>query len=171
MNKMQELRIEKVTLNIGTGGPGENLNKAVKLLNKISKAKAVTTKAKKRIPTWGVRPGLEIGSKVTIRGKKAVELLKKLLKAKGNKLIPRNFDETGNFSFGITEYFDIPGVEYDSEIGMRGLEAAVTLERPGFRIKKRKIKKSNIGNKHKITKDDAIKFIEEKFNVKVEEEE
>lgn len=171
MNKMQNIRIEKITLNIGTGSPGETLDKSLKLLKKISGAKSVTTKAKKRIPGWGLRPGLEIGCKVTLRGKKAVELLQRLLQAKGNILNPRNFDETGNFSFGIQEYFDIPKVEYDSEIGIRGLEVAISLERPGFRIKKRKIKRSKLGSKHLITKEDAIKFVENEFKVKVEEEE
>lgn len=171
MNRMKEIRIEKVTLNIGTGGPGEPLEKALKLLNKITNMKPVETKAKKRIPGWGIRPGLSIGAKVTIRGKKAEELLNKLLEAKGNKLSPRNFDNKGNLSFGIEEYLDIPSVEYDMSIGIIGLEVAITLTRPGYRIKLRSIEKRKISKKHQITKQDAIKFIETKFNIKVGEEE
>ena len=171
MNQMQEVRIEKVTLNIGTGGPGDNLEKAMKLLKTISGAKPVPTKSKKRIPTWGVRPGLQIGCKVTVRKKKAEELLKRLLVAKENTLPPSKVDKTGNISFGIPEYLDIPGVEYDISIGIIGLEAAITLQKPGCRIKKRQTQKRKVPYKHQITKEEAIKFMEEKFNVKFEEEE
>lgn len=171
MNKMKEIKIEKVTLNLGTGGPGEPLEKAMKLLNKITNMKPVETKSKKRIPGWGIRPGLSIGAKVTLREKKAEELLKKLLEAKGNKLSPKNFDKNGNLSFGIEEYLDIPGIEYDMSIGIIGLEAAITLARPGYRIKLRPIKKRKISKKHKITKQDAIEFIKTKFNTKIGEEE
>ena len=56
-NPMRKIKIEKITLNIGTGMPGEKLEKALKLLQKISQSKPVSRKTKKRIPTWGVRPG------------------------------------------------------------------------------------------------------------------
>ena len=42
-NPMQKIRVEKITLNIGVGKPGDDLDKAVKLLEKISGAKAVQT--------------------------------------------------------------------------------------------------------------------------------
>ena len=167
-NRMRMIKIEKLTLNIGTGMPGEKLEKALKLLNKVSQSKPVSTVTKKRIPTWGVRPGLEIGAKVTLRGKKAEELLTRLLKAKGNVLPSSKFDRTGNFSFGVAEYIDIPGVEYDATIGITGLEIAVTLMRPGFRIRSRQRKRKSIPESHAITKEDAINFMKDKFKVKVE---
>ena len=52
----------------------------------MSGAKPVPTKTNKRIPTWEIRPGLQIGCKVTLRGKKAEELLKRLLEAKDKSL-------------------------------------------------------------------------------------
>jgi len=52
MNRMKEIKIEKITLNVGTGGPGENLDKALKLLKNITKAKPVPTTTKRRIPGW-----------------------------------------------------------------------------------------------------------------------
>ena len=107
---MEDIIVEKVTMNIGAGEAGDKLEKAVKLLEKISGAKPVKTKTMKRIPTWGLRPNLTIGVKVTSRGKKAEDLLKRLLQAKDNKLKLRSFDKEGNFSFGIEEYLLIPGV-------------------------------------------------------------
>ncbi|MCD4666378.1 50S ribosomal protein L5 [archaeon] len=165
-NKMKEISIEKVTLNIGVGESGDRLDKAVKLLNKITGAKPVKTKTMKRIPTWSIRPKLNIATKVTLRKKKAEEVLSKLLNAIENRIIRNKFDNNGNFSFGIKEYIDIPDVEYDVEIGIIGLEVAVTLERPGYSIKRR-IKKAHIGKKHKITKEEAMEFIKNKFNVKI----
>lgn len=167
-NTMQHIKMSKLTLNIGAGEPGDKLNKALRLLETISHAKPVKTKTKKRIPTWGIRPGLAIGAKVTLRGKKAEELLKTLLKALDSKLPATKFDACGNFSFGIKEYIDIPGIEYEPSIGILGLEAAVTLTRPGFRIAHR-LKKSKIGSRHRITQEQAIAFMKEKFNIIVEE--
>lgn len=168
---MKQIKVEKVTLNIGTGGPGDVLDKAQKLLNKLTNHKSVTTKSKKRIPTWNLRPGLEIGCKVTLRGKEAEELIIRLLAAKENRLKPTNFDSTGNVSFGISEYLDIPGIEYDPAIGIIGLEAAVTLMRPGFKIKLRKKERKKIPVKSKITKEEAIDFMKIKFKIEIGEEE
>ena len=171
MNPMTQIKVEKVTLNIGTGGPGDPLDKAQKLLQKLTNHKPVITTSQKRIPTWGVRPGLQIGCKVTVRGKEAEQLIKNLLVAKANKLKSTNFDSSGNVSFGLHEYLDIPGMEYDAGIGIMGLEAAVTLVRPGFRIKLRRLKRKKIPNKHKITKEEATEFMKTKFNVELGDEE
>ena len=169
MNPMKTIRIEKVTLNIGAGKEQARLDKGVKLLKNITGIAPVKTITNKRIPTWGLRPGLPIGCKITLRGKTAIELLKKLLEAKENALIPRQFDENGNLSFGIKEYIDIPGIKYDHEVGMMGLEVCVTLERPGFRIKRRKIMQRKVSVKHCISKEEAMEFIKKEFNVKVGE--
>ncbi|MEM4245406.1 MAG: 50S ribosomal protein L5 [Candidatus Nanoarchaeia archaeon] len=166
---MREIKIEKITLNIGTGEPGEKLEKALKLLKNISGEKPVKTVTRKRIPTWKIRPGLQIGCKVTLRGEKAQKMLKRLLQAKGNKLKKENFDDKGNFAFGIKEYLDIPEAKYDADIGIIGLEVAVTLQRPGYRIKRRMIKPKKIPKKHAITKQEAIEFIQKKYGIEVEQ--
>lgn len=171
MNKMREIRIEKLTLNMGAGEAGAKLEKYEKLLNAITGKKPIQIISNKRIPTWQVRPGLAIGTKVTIRGKAAEELLKRLLTAVDNNLKPKSFDNQGNISFGIPEYIDIPGMEYIVEIGIVGLEVAVTLERPGFRIKKRKLNKKKVPSKHRISAEDAKAFMKSNYSVKLGEEE
>ena len=167
MNKMKEIRIEKVTLNIGTGEAGNKLTKAMKLLDSISKSKSIATTTKKRIPTWGVRPGLTIGCKVTLR-RNTEDLIKRLLVAKENRLKKSNFGD-GTISFGISEYIDIPDVPYDVEIGIIGLDVSFTLQRAGYSIAKRSTKKRKIGRSHQITKEEAMNFMKEKFNVIIED--
>lgn len=168
MNKMEEIRIEKLTLNIGVGAPGEKLDKAIQLLTHISGSKPVETTTKKRIPNWSLRPKLKIACKVTLRKKKAYALLAKLLKSRGNNLKLSNFDETGNLSFGIPEYIDIPGLDYKPEIGMYGLDVAVTLSRPGFRIKERSRFRKKLPTKVKIRKEEAVDFIKKEFGVVIQ---
>lgn len=159
----KEIRIEKIVLNIGCGikVPVEN---ASVILEKISGRKAVITKTKKR-STFGVPKNKPIGCKVTIRGDD--EMLKRLLEAKDYKLSVKNFDINGNFSFGIREYIDIPGIDYDPKIGIIGLDVCVSLERQGYAVKRKRIAKK-VGKKHLITKDEAMNFVKEKFNVVIE---
>ncbi|MBI2581794.1 50S ribosomal protein L5 [Candidatus Woesearchaeota archaeon] len=157
---MKKIKITKITLNVGAGKNEEMLKKGVKLLQKISSCKPVETKTNKRIPGWGLRPGLSIGCKVTVR-QDCEKLLKRLLAAKENTLKNSSFDDQGNFSFGVPEYIDIQGLDYDPELKIMGLEVAVTLERPGFRVKKRRIKPTSIGSNHRINKQEAIAFVQQ----------
>ncbi len=166
-NVMRRLKIAKVTLNIGAGKSTEKLEKGLKLLKAITGIPPVKTFTNKRIPNWGLRPGLPIGCKLTIRKTASIELLKRLIHARDNKLSESQFDDEGNVAFGIPEYIDIQGVDYDPAIGIMGLEVCVTLERPGFRIKRRKLMKRKIPTKHRVTKQEAIDFMKEKFGIAV----
>ncbi len=170
-NIMRQPRIEKVTLNIGAGKDVQKLEKGVSLIRAITGIEPVKTVTQKRIPNWGLRPGLPIGCKLTLRKQPAIELLKRLLHAKEFKLKPSQFDEGGNVSFGIQEYIDIPGVAYDPKIGIMGLEVCVTLERPGYRIKRRRLRKKKIPRSHMVTREEAVDFMQKNFNVKVGEAE
>jgi large subunit ribosomal protein L5 len=171
MNPMRNVRIEKLTLNIGAGKDTQKLEKGVVLLKAITGIEPVKTVTMKRIPNWGLRPGLPIGCKLTLRKQTATDLLKRLLQAKHNKLRPSQFDETGNISFGIQEYIDIPGVAYDPKIGIIGLQVCVTLERPGYRIKHRRLRQKQVPRNHTVTRDEAIQFMQKNFNTQVGETE
>lgn len=166
-NVMRKIQLSKVTLNMGVGETGEELKKATQILQKISNKKPIQTKSKVKIPAWGIREGLPIGIKVTLRKDQAISFLKNALKAKENTLPKRSFDKNGNVGFGIKEYIDLPGAKYDPQLGIRGLDVLVTIERPGYRIKRRKIKPQKVGEYHRITKEEAIAFMQETFGVKV----
>ena len=81
-----------------------------------------------------------------------------------------NFDDAGNIAFGVQEYIDLKGIKYDPDIGIFGLTFNITLEKPGYHVKRRRLKPAKIPSKHKISKQDAIEFMKEKFGVEVEEE-
>ena len=138
-NKMKEIKIAKVTVNMGIGPEQNEMKTGQKIIEQITASKAIQTKCKVRQPKWGIRPGLPIGLKVTLRNEKAEAFLERALAAKGKVLTKKCFDHQGNFGFGIHEYIDLPGVKYDPTLGVRGFDVLVTLERPGYRIKRRKI--------------------------------
>jgi len=166
-NKMREIKIDCVTLHCSTSDKTK-LEKAEKLLRLISNSTTVKTLARKRIPTWKISPGMPIGCKVTLRKEKAIELLKNIF-AGIKELNERQFNP-GFLSFGIKEYLEIPTIPYQRDIGLMGFDVMITLKRAGWRVSKRKKAKSKIGNSHRITKEDTIKFFKENFNVKMEEQ-
>jgi len=168
VSKMREIRIGKIVANMGIGESREDMEKGVKILEQVTGAKVVKTKARVKQPKWNIRPGLEIGVKTTLRGEKAIEFLKNTLYAKENTLLKRNFDDKGNFGFGVKEHIEMPKVKYDPKLGIMGFDVLVSLERPGYRVKTRKKQKAKVGKKHVITKEEAIAFVTEKFEVSVE---
>ena len=170
-NPMRLIKVTKVTLNIGTGKDQVLLEKALKLMKQITGIPPVKTITQKRIAAWGLRPGLPIGCKITLRNKQALDILPRMLAAKEFKLGNDNFDDNGNISFGIKEYIDIKDAKYDPEIGIIGLQCSITLERSGFRIKRRKLLNKSIPNNHRISKKDSMEFMKKQFGVKYASEE
>jgi large subunit ribosomal protein L5 len=160
MNKMREIRIEKVTVNVGCAGDLDKIERAKKMLEWLTGQKPVITYSKKR-STFGIAKGKPVGVKVTLRRKKAEEFLKKVLESKKNTISASQIDN-GTFSIGVAEYIELPGVKYQHDIGSLGFDVSVTLERPGYRVKKRKVKKTKIGKKHIITREDVITWLKER---------
>ena len=76
----------------------------------------------------------------------------------------------GNVSFGLKEYIDIPGIRYDPAIGVIGLECTLTLKRPGYRVRDRKLRKGHISSHHRVGQQDATAFMQQTFNVVLDEE-
>lgn len=171
MNPMKQIRIEKVTFNVGAGKDQKVLEKGVKLIKNVSGIEPVKTKTMKRLQAWGLRPGLPIGVKITLRKEAAEKMIPRILYAKDEKLAESCFDDYGNISFGIPEYVDIKDAKYDPEIGMMGLQATITLKRPGYRIKDRRLRNKKVPSSHRVSKEEAIQFMKDTYKIKVGEEE
>lgn len=168
MNPMREIYVGKLTLNVGSGRDQNKREKARKLIEEITGQEPITATAKKRIAGWDIRPGLPVGALLTLRGDEATEILDRLLYAKDYELDPESFDDYGNISFGIPEYVDIQDLDYDTEIGMMGLEAAVTLRRPGYRVKHRQIRPKDLPDNHRIDQEEAMTYFKDSFDVTIE---
>jgi large subunit ribosomal protein L5 len=166
-NIMRHPSIDKVTINMCTGEGGRKLANAEEVLTKITGQKSIRTIAKKTLPAFGIRKGAPIGCAVTLRNEAAEKFLRSAIGIRNNTLDAGSFDETGSFSFGIEEHTDFPGMSYDPEIGIFGMDIAVALKRPGYRICRRRAKKRKIPSAHRLTKEDAIAFVKEKFGVVV----
>ena len=166
-NPMKRPYLEKIVLNIGVGAGGEELERAATVLEQITGKKAVKTISKKNVKEFNLRKGRPIGTKLTIRGKEAEKLLKRLLIVNNNRILRKSFDNYGNFGFGITEHISIPGIEYDTEIGIWGLDVCGRIVRPGMRVKHRRAKKAKIPKEHYVSRVEAQEFLKEHFNIQI----
>jgi large subunit ribosomal protein L5 len=166
---MREIRLAKVIVHIGVGKSGEVLEKAKRVLQEITGQKPCTKQAKMTIKEFGTREGEPIACLTTLRGERASAFLKRGLDAVGNTLKRSSFDENGNFAFGIREHIEIPGTKYVPELGIFGMDVMGTLERPGFRVKRRRIRPAAVGKSHRVSKDEAINFMTSRFTVQIRE--
>ena len=166
-NVMRTPRVEKVTVHMSVGESGKKLSNAEMIMETITGQKPVRNFAQKTLPAFGIKKGEAIGCKVTLRGEKAEKFLNTAFKIKEMTLNAKSFDKSGNFAFGIEEHTDFPGLEYDPEIGIYGMDVIVSLERPGYRIKRRKAQQQSVPISHKLTTDDSIAYLNSKYGVEV----
>ncbi len=157
-NPMREVVIDKVVVNIGVGEGGERQKRALQLIEELTGQTPTTTYATQTIRNFGIRKGEGIGAKVTLRGERALEFLKRALVVKENRLKRKQIGN-GEFSFGISEHIDLPGVEYDPDMGIFGMDISVVLKRRGYRVARRRRCKSKVGKNHRVTKEDTIEFL------------
>ena len=166
-NVMTVPRVEKVTVHMSVGESGKKLSNAEMIMSKITGQKPVRTVAKRTLPGFNIKKNEPIGCKVTLRGDNAEKFLKTALAIAGNAMDASRFDENGNFAFGIEEHTDFPGMEYDPDIGIYGMDVIVAVERPGYRIKHRRIQKQKVPSSHKLTRDDSIAYVSKNYGVEV----
>lgn len=169
MNPMRKPRIEKVTVNIGVGDAGERLVKAQKVMEMVTGRKSVQTTSRTINRDFGIRKGMPLGCKVTLRGDDAVDFVTKALEIRENRVPVYSFDPEGNLSFGINDYTDFEGMKYDPEIGIFGMDVSVVLKRPGYRVTQRRLLKRKIPRGHRVTPEEARAFMKENFGLEVVE--
>ena len=151
MNPMNEVIISKATVSIGVGEAGEQLSRALNLVEEMFGQKPVRTFSKTTNPEFGIRKRQPIGCKVTLRGEKADHAIKMVLEGINNNI--------------KSSQFDSQGVKYNPDIGIFGMNVSVTFEKPGYRIHKRKIQNKRIPQRHRITKEETMKYMKDNFNV------
>jgi len=167
MNANLQPRIDKVVVHVGVGESGQRLVNAETIMKVITKQQPVRSIAKKTLPNFGIKKNEPIGAKLTLRGKAAEDFLVTALKAAGNALKRSQFDQQGNFSFGIEEHTDFPGMRYDPEIGIFGMDVSVALKRAGYRIALRRIGQKKLPARQRLGKDDTVEFVKAKFGIEI----
>lgn len=167
---MREPHIAKVVVDVCTGG-GEPLTRAATILEDLTGQTPTQSKARQTIRDFGIRRREPIAVRVTLRHKKAEEFLARALKAKDSVLLIKNWDLDGNFAFGIAEHIDIPDVKYDPQLGIQGMNITVCIERPGFRVKRRRKGRTKVPYRHRLTPEESMVFVKNKFGVEILEKE
>ena len=134
-NLMQVPRISKITVNMGVGeavADKKVMDAAVADLIKITGQKPLITKSRKAIASFKIRAGLQIGAKVTLRGKRMYEFLDRLISIAMPRIrdfrgmSPRAFDGQGNYSLGVKEQIIFPEIQYDQIDQVRGMDITIT---------------------------------------------
>jgi large subunit ribosomal protein L5 len=127
-------KLDKIVLNVCIADPNNNkklLDKALEEMTLISGQKAIKTKARKSVATFKVREGMEIGCKVTLRGRRMYEFLDKLINISLPRVrdfkgvSPKSFDGRGNYALGIKEQLIFPEIEYDKVDKIMGMDIIV----------------------------------------------
>ena len=166
-NPMQEIEIEKMVLHCG--GTEDKLEKSIKLLEMITGSnKIYVIKSTRRIPTFGISPGKKSGAKITIRNQSKIkELLERFFVSMDNEL-PKKQITTNQVCFGIPEYIEVPGLEYDRDIGITGFEVMLVFKKKGKSVKMRKIKRGKYPKRQGVSKDEIVNYMENKFSLEIE---
>ena len=166
-NPMLKPRIVKVTVNVSINPDFERLKKIVAVLEEITGSTPSLRKAKRTIREFGVKRGDYIAAAVTLRRNLAVEFLKRALDAIGYRLKASSFDDYGNVCFGVKEHIHLPGVKYDPEIGIFGMDVCITIEKPGYRVMRRRRCKSTVPRRHRVSKLEAMVLLKNLFGVEI----
>jgi large subunit ribosomal protein L5 len=133
-NVMQVPRLTKIVVNMGVGDAARDsklIDGAVRDLTAITGQKPTVTKARKSIAQFKLREGMPIGAHVTLRGDRMWEFLDRMLSIALPRirdfrgLSPRQFDGSGNYTFGLNEQSMFHEIDQDRIDRVRGMDITV----------------------------------------------
>jgi large subunit ribosomal protein L5 len=133
-NKMQIPTLSKIVVNMGVGEAAKDsklIEGAIRDLTTITGQRPLVTKARKSIANFKLREGQPIGAHVTLRGDRMWEFMDRLLSVSLPRirdfrgLSPKQFDGSGNYTFGLTEQVVFPEIEQDKVDRVRGMDITI----------------------------------------------
>jgi len=138
-NVWQVPRLVKVSVNMGVSGAKEDyqtLEKALEEVALIIGQRPAVTRARKSISAFGVRQGMPVGLRATLRGERMWDFLDKLFnlalpRIRDFRGLPRDaFDGRGNYTIGITDHLIFPELTYDDIERQRGMDITIVTTAP-----------------------------------------
>ena len=133
-NKMQIPTLSKIVVNMGVGEAAKDsklIEGAIRDLTTITGQRPLVTKARKSIANFKLREGQPIGAHVSLRGDRMWEFMDRLLSVSLPRirdfrgLSPKQFDGSGNYTFGLTEQVVFPEIEQDKLDRVRGMDITI----------------------------------------------
>src|SRR5213596_2964877 len=133
-NVMQVPGLAKIVVNMGVGEAARDaklIEGAVRDLATITGQKPQIRKATKSIAQFKLREGMPIGAKVTLRGDRMWEFLDRLVTVALPRirdfrgLSDRQFDGSGNYTFGLNEQSMFHEIDPDRVDRQRGMDITV----------------------------------------------
>jgi large subunit ribosomal protein L5 len=126
-------KLEKIVVSMGVSSSVTDkkfMEEAVSAMTEITGQKPIRCKAKKSVANFRVREGMDLGAKVTLRGRRMYEFLDRLISLALPRvrdfrgLKPNAFDGNGNYSLGLTEQLVFPELNPDKYTRVQGMNIA-----------------------------------------------
>jgi large subunit ribosomal protein L5 len=127
-------RVKKVVVSMGVGkaiADRKILEEALQHLTLITGQKPQICRSRKAVSSFRLRQGMEIGCRVTLRGRRMYEFLDRLISLALPRvrdfrgLNPNAFDGRGNYSLGLNEQLVFPEVDPDSVKNVQGMNITI----------------------------------------------
>lgn len=168
-NSLAVPKITKVTLNMGVGDTLKSkdlFEQATADLSILAGQLPSSRQAKVSVASFGIRRGMKVGLKVTLRGERMWAFLDKLFSI----VMPRlrdfrgvsnaSFDKFGNYTLGIVEHTVFPEIDL-TKSASRGLEVTISTNAGDVKRSKRMLEllgmpfeKESVDNKERAKEGD-----------------
>jgi large subunit ribosomal protein L5 len=133
-NRFSLPKLEKIVVSMGVSSSVTDkkfMEEAVSALGEITGQKPVRCKARKSVASFRVREGMDLGCKVTLRGRRMYEFLDRLISLalprvrdfRGLKI--NAFDGNGNYSMGLNEQMVFPELNPDKYTRVQGMNISI----------------------------------------------
>ncbi len=133
-NPLAVPRLTKIVVNMGTQDDLKDKGQLQKLSADLAAITGQTpqiTKARVSVASFGIRAGMPVGLRVTLRKDRMYDFFQKLVSIVLPRLrdfrgvSPKSFDTRGNFSLGFPEYTVFPEIDLAKVDKPRGLEVTI----------------------------------------------